>query len=116
MKYKMEAKQKGTNKFEVISDSGHTYQVSKDSCTCPHYLYRLAIKGEKCKHMIFISTIKLKEKEESEMLNFLKNKKIVPFNVLEEKFGNNILEQLNEYISEGEIYYDKKKDTYICME
>ena len=112
----MEAKQIGTNKFEVLSDSGHTYQVSNDSCTCPHYQYRLAVRGEKCKHMIFISGIKLQKKQESEILKFLKKEKIVPHNLLEEKFGTDIMNEINEYVNEGEIYYDKKKDTYICME
>ena len=32
-------------------DSGKTYTVTRTSCTCPHWMYKLARSGGICKHM-----------------------------------------------------------------
>lgn len=40
------------NRGRTISESGHTYETSENSCSCPHYTYRL--QGENsgsCRHM-----------------------------------------------------------------
>lgn len=39
--------------MKVKSDSSDKfYEVTKHSCTCPHWVYRLARAGGKCKHII----------------------------------------------------------------
>lgn len=39
------------NRGRVISDTGHIYETSINSCSCPHYTHRLQGSGGQCRHI-----------------------------------------------------------------
>lgn len=111
----MESTRIDDDTWEVLSDSGHTYKVTNNSCTCPNYYIRLKGKGS-CKHMQFIQNMNAaKDKDATkELLKYIKTKKAT-YTELEQKFGTSVGEKLSILEKRGDILHDKKTDTYIEM-
>ena len=101
--------------WEVLSDSGHTYKVTTNSCSCPNFYIRLKGKGS-CKHMLFVQNMNAaKDKDATkDVLKYIKNKKVT-YAELEQKFGPSVSEKLSILEKRGDILHDKRTDTYMEM-
>jgi len=101
--------------WEVLSDSGNKYKVTKTSCTCPAFYIRLRGKGS-CKHMTFIQNMEsVGDKETTkDLLEYIKNHKAT-YTELEKLFGIGVSEKLVILEKRGEILHDTRTDTYMEM-
>ena len=111
----MDATKIDDDTWEVLSDSGNKYKVTKTSCTCPAFYIRLRGKGS-CKHMIFIHNMEsVGDKETTkEVLEYIKTNKAT-YTELEKLFGISVSEKLSILEKRGEIIHDTKTDTYMEM-
>jgi len=101
--------------WEVLSDSGNTYKVTNNSCTCPAFYIRNRGKGS-CKHMLFVQGINSTSDKEStkDLLEFIRQKPVTDSDI-EKKFCVGVDEKLSILEKRGDIIRDKKTDTYMEM-
>jgi predicted nucleic acid-binding Zn finger protein len=113
----MEATSDGNGNWSVLSDSGHTYNVTNNSCSCPHFQHRVRKSGGSCKHMIFIQNLMNSDGNYDEIIKFIKLKRIISYVDIEKKFGGlEVFEKLQALEKRGDIIYNKRKDTYSLLE
>jgi len=113
----MEATSDGNGSWTVLSDSGHSYNVTTNSCSCPHFIHRVKKSGGSCKHMIFIQNLMSSDNNYDDIIKFIKSKGIVSYIDIEKKFGGlEVFEKLQALEKRGDIIYNKRKDTYSMLE
>ena len=111
----MQATKVDDDTWEVLSDSGKTYKVTSNSCTCPAFYIRQRGKGS-CKHMLFLQSINANTDKEStkDLLEFIRQQPVT-YSDIEKKFGVGVDEKLSILEKRGDIIRDKKTDTYTEM-
>jgi len=93
-----------TFKVESSSRKGKFYivDISKGTCTCPHYRIRMARIGGKCKHILAVlgKAQKKTKKSDTKLLDFVKKQGEVDSFALIKKFSE---EEVDDLVSRGEI-------------
>lgn len=101
---------KTKNKFNVESHIKGKYYIvdlNKETCTCPHYMFRMSKIGDECKHLKAVREkyAKKTSKKSKNLLDYVKEKVSVDSIEALDKYG----EVVDELIEKGELIEDKGK-------
>lgn len=89
-------------------DSGKVYAVTKTSCSCPHWMYKLAKAGGVCKHMaaLFYNQ-KVSEKEQEDLKVFAGG---IDMDEAAKQFGDKKIEELIRM----QVIFEHKWKYFLC--
>lgn len=104
---------KEKEKYKIITDENKEYFVDlKDnSCTCPHYLYRLKRIGAECKHIIAVQEKYDKPvvDREDEILSKVKEEGKIDIIWLMEEYSE---EEVQQLVDKGDLI---EKEGYVSV-
>jgi predicted nucleic acid-binding Zn finger protein len=97
--YKIESHSKG--KFWTVD-------LSKNTCNCPHFMYRLKKSGEDCKHLASVKQMIIQSKAQGydEIIAYVEENVFVDSVSLLERFGE---EKVNALIQMGDLIEEHGK-------
>ena len=101
------------DKFQVSSSTGGYYDIdiSRQTCSCPHYMYRLSKSGGICKHIQlvlnnlsqFIEDTNTDIKDE-EVIKYVEENKVVDYEDLIQRYPESVITKL---VREFELFVDR---------